>query len=609
MADEYDAFDLSEFPATELAHIDSVTAAMISTPMSSNRSSQENFPGRATISVNPVQHRLGSHADPPKTTPPVTPSEHAHLNARYIVEPSPYTLFRAWRKTMSVSDLVKPIWCEVQYDYGLRQRRWAELDKRPTSFLTANNNLLHVNQDIAISNDRTLKNGSFIHERLERRLRPESTEVQVMDENERWALKVLQMIACLDDIKMFGFCREMPIFGILHGQLISGAVDEIRRIPCSTGRSRTVLAPDASRTRRTKEQSMYLPSTTTNGTSSTPVERSSHTSPTAPSHSLHLSDTKTRRKQTLPSDEDATSARLQLMVYHQLLTSIISPSFPWAQFWQRLEIDPLSQLCDDFLEQALPILPNTDQEKLARKQYDTYPRTITSLVDTFYAALTDLRVVDVNRTLTIVYRSQLSAQAQKKIAEEAAELQSLIEQELMREEGAVPELARMIATQTTARKQQPGLHIQTSGSKVNSDVPSSGDDKTPWSPSNRPTSQRQEPSVVPLGPFSSASPTGSTTTLSTDIPYNAQTVYLPHTNSGTTASETPAINPKSRDTGERGPNRANDETGEEEGRIIGTKVFDLDEDILNAHLARVFEFWMGERPPKGVSEGETRRCT
>ena len=52
--------------------------------------------------------------------------------------------------------------CEVQYDYGLRQRRWIELEKRPASFLTADNKVIQVNQKIAADNDRTLKSGSVI---------------------------------------------------------------------------------------------------------------------------------------------------------------------------------------------------------------------------------------------------------------------------------------------------------------------------------------------------------------------------------------------------------------------------------------------------------------
>ncbi len=56
---------------------------------------------------------------------------------------------------------VHAIWsrCEVQFDYGLRQKRYKKLEDRPTSFVTAEGKTINVVQNVAAQNDRTVTRG------------------------------------------------------------------------------------------------------------------------------------------------------------------------------------------------------------------------------------------------------------------------------------------------------------------------------------------------------------------------------------------------------------------------------------------------------------------
>lgn len=168
------------------------------------------------------------------------------------------------------------------------------------------------------------------------------------------------------------------------------------------------------------------------------------------SYTLHLSDTKTRRSKTVPSKEDSTSARLQLMIYWRLLTELLSPTFSWSELWDLLGISPLEALCDDFLEQALLILPGVDQEVLLSKGYSHLPHTLSSLVDVFRNATDELLVRCVHRELEIVYVAQRGPRAREKLRQEAVVFQKKLEQDLMQQEGAVLELAQMIAADAVA---------------------------------------------------------------------------------------------------------------------------------------------------------------
>ncbi len=49
--------------------------------------------------------------------------------------------------------------CEVQFDYGLRQKRHKKLADRPESFLTAEGKTITVAQPVAAVNDRTVTRG------------------------------------------------------------------------------------------------------------------------------------------------------------------------------------------------------------------------------------------------------------------------------------------------------------------------------------------------------------------------------------------------------------------------------------------------------------------
>jgi exonuclease V len=71
-----------------------------------------------------------------------------------------YSLFRSSRKSLSVSDLVGPIWCEVQFDYGLRGGRHLPISQRPEVLQTRLGKEIQVQKNVAVENDRVLKKGT-----------------------------------------------------------------------------------------------------------------------------------------------------------------------------------------------------------------------------------------------------------------------------------------------------------------------------------------------------------------------------------------------------------------------------------------------------------------
>ncbi|KZV59887.1 hypothetical protein PENSPDRAFT_672046 [Peniophora sp. CONT] len=115
---------------------------------------------------------------------------------------------------------------------------------------------------------------------------------------------------------------------------------------------------------------------------------------------LYLSDTKTHCHGNMPLDKDTGANRLQLMIYRQLLSAMVSMSFPWQDWWSALQIQASAQLLEHFLEDAMPLLVHTEATA------ESFPCTLSGLVDMLCSAFIDLRVSHVDHELEIVYLAQ-----------------------------------------------------------------------------------------------------------------------------------------------------------------------------------------------------------
>lgn len=68
-------------------------------------------------------------------------------------------------------------------------------------------------------------------------------------------------------------------------------------------------------------------------------------------YELRIVDYKTRRSLNIPLDEDSLSSRLQLMMYHRMLSSLLEPeAFDFDLLWSRLNLDPTKLFSTQFLK-------------------------------------------------------------------------------------------------------------------------------------------------------------------------------------------------------------------------------------------------------------------
>ncbi|KAL1676119.1 exonuclease V [Schizophyllum commune] len=261
---------------------------------------------------------------------------------------SPAAMYRR-QGIFSVSDLCAPQWCEVQFDYGLRGKRSRPLKDRPRSFRSSKGKEITVAPEVEAKNDARTKGGREIHKELEREIMAEPIYVKVTCDEEKWALRLVNLIVNLRQLMIMGITRETPVFGIIHDEVVVGIIDEIHMKPFVPPTPKT---PSGKRIRPPFSQSQNTIDKYLSPKKSAPVRSKSDAGlircasvpppPSPPSYTLSLLDTKTRTTRSIPSDADALPSRIQLMLYQRILSDLLraSPSFDLAYLWAKLDLDP-----------------------------------------------------------------------------------------------------------------------------------------------------------------------------------------------------------------------------------------------------------------------------
>jgi exonuclease V len=291
--------------------------------------------------------------------------------------------------------------------------------------------------------------------------------------------------------------------------------------------------------------------------------RKSASPPSRPTEQeLFILDTKTRRSNSLPSDDDAYSSRMQLMLYHHLLSALLAPTFPFHTFWEKIRADPFAELSDAFLLQC-GLAHQTDDVIV---QYFSNLDDLTSL---WHTTVRSMHVRGLSPTLEIVYRAQSKRSKKDDFAEaerEARDIARAITSSI-RESDHDPDLERAIAE--SLRDMVPATDADVGGNAQAS--------------SPRATEQPSEKTHVhwyaPEGVTEGSKAMGSA--WPREVP---------------SAPQEPSSSERELLPLPKGP------------RIIGRKSFVFDRDAMNAHVQNVMQWWRGERTPRGVDIEHVHRC-
>ncbi|KAI1824541.1 hypothetical protein F4861DRAFT_505392 [Xylaria intraflava] len=220
---------------------------------------------------------------------------------------SPLQRFRTSpRRPLTVSDLAAGAWCELQHWYTLTLLPGGRKTKTPA-----------------------MRGGSRVHQTLEDEVHS-AVHVRIASKEEAFALRLWNIIQGLRTLRDTGLTREMEVWGKVDGEIINGVIDQLSH-----------ESPDPG-----FEAELSLASS--NGS----TQSSSITDYFGPSHKMvYLTDVKTRGSNRLPTGIALRPARVQLFLYHRLLSDMAADKLDYSDIFTRYGLRPEAHFSDAFIAQ------------------------------------------------------------------------------------------------------------------------------------------------------------------------------------------------------------------------------------------------------------------
>ena len=244
---------------------------------------------------------------------------------------SPLERFRTKpQKALSVTDIVSPSWCELQYWYTLTKHG----RKRRTP---------------------AMRQGSAVHKTLEDQVY-QTVAVKLDSKEDALGLRIWNVIQGLKTLRETGMTREMEVWGIEDGQVINGVIDELSYI-CPDRE----LEEEATARTAHRNQSQTVPSADQASITSFFKAGDGHSSPQGvfkdlrtmrrKTSKVYLTDVKTRGVRSIPKGASFRPTLMQLMLYHLLLSNLATNKVDANAIFKRYDLDPNVRFSDSFVAQ------------------------------------------------------------------------------------------------------------------------------------------------------------------------------------------------------------------------------------------------------------------
>ncbi|KAF2012398.1 hypothetical protein BU24DRAFT_426282 [Aaosphaeria arxii CBS 175.79] len=236
---------------------------------------------------------------------------------------SPLERFRVKpKKPLSVTDLVSPAWCELQYWYTLTR-----FGRKPQT--------------------EAMRQGSKVHKTLEEQVHS-FIPVRVESKEDAFGLRMWNTIQGLRTLQEFGFTRELEVWGTVHGQVVNGVIDEIS-YACPDPELEEGLEQS-----KVDEHSHQSDPHRTNAVEGCPARETPEIPsmiPTRSTRRVYITDVKTRGVRSLPIGARLRPTRMQLMLYHTILGSLVAGTVDPHIVLERYSLQPHQDLSATLIQE------------------------------------------------------------------------------------------------------------------------------------------------------------------------------------------------------------------------------------------------------------------
>ncbi|KAL9019361.1 MAG: hypothetical protein Q9185_003347 [Variospora sp. 1 TL-2023] len=244
---------------------------------------------------------------------------------------SPLERFRTKpKKPLSVTDLISPSWCELQY--------WFTLTKHGRKRRTP-----------------AMKQGSAVHKTLEEEVH-RTVPVIITTKEDAWGLRIWNVIQGLRTLRETGMTRELEVWGILDGLVVNGVIDELSHTCPDPELEATERDPtDAPPTLPADQKSITDFLSPNHSRTLTQVNfgapDQSPPEPPEPSSNVYITDIKTRATRSVPKAASFRPTLMQLMLYNRLLSTMAAGGIDTGILFSRYDLRADEPFTDAFIAQ------------------------------------------------------------------------------------------------------------------------------------------------------------------------------------------------------------------------------------------------------------------
>ena len=180
-----------------------------------------------------------------------------------------------------------------------------------------------------------MKGGTKVHQTLEDQVHT-TVHVSVAAKEEAFGLRIWNLIQGLRTLRDTGMTRELEVWGTLDGEVTNGIIDEL-----------SFTSPNLAFEEELRGQ-LDHEETAAPGQSAQP-SIATYFQPHR--RRVYLTDVKTRASTRLPSGAALRPARVQLFLYHRLLSDMASGKADYPAIVARYDLNSHAQFSDAFMAQ------------------------------------------------------------------------------------------------------------------------------------------------------------------------------------------------------------------------------------------------------------------
>ena len=197
-----------------------------------------------------------------------------------------------------------------------------------------------------------MKQGSAVHKVLEDQVHT-TVAVAIKSKEESWGLRIWNVTQGLKTLRDTGMTRELEIWGLVDGLVVNGVIDELSYLcpepeleEFEGSRNTTKNMPAADQRTITE----FLGPSTRESHGTDVLKKSRSSLPEKPSK-IYITDVKTRGTKTVPNAPSFRPTLMQLMIYHRILSDLVTNNVKADVIFDRYELQPDARFSDDFVAQ------------------------------------------------------------------------------------------------------------------------------------------------------------------------------------------------------------------------------------------------------------------